>query len=89
MRGVSYQEEDWGGCGGAIGHAEGIEDAGRGCDESRGCRYRCADGRKYPWEQHGDSGVGEAASLLSCDFSKGARMAQARSASSPQSKEPQ
>jgi hypothetical protein len=64
MRRVSYEgEDDWGGCGGAIGGAEGIEDTGRGCDEGWRCRYRCADGRKYPWEQHGWAGVGEALSL--------------------------
>lgn len=59
MCGVSYKREDWGWCCGAIGYAEGIEDTGRRCYEGRRCRYRCADGREYPWEQHGRSVAGE------------------------------
>lgn len=63
---MSYERQGRYVCGCAIGRADGIDDAGSGEDKGRWCLYRCAYGRKYPWEQHGCTGVDVAAGCACC-----------------------
>jgi hypothetical protein len=63
---MSYEGQGGYVCGGAIGGADGVDDAGSGKYEGRRCLYRCAYGREYPWEQHGCAGVDVAAGRACC-----------------------
>jgi len=63
---MSYEGQGGYVCGGAIGGADSVDNAGSGKYEGRRCLYRCADGREYPWEQHGCAGVDVAAGRACC-----------------------